>query len=113
VVFNDQAEEPIMKTITIIAERLTDRALSAVVPTTGVASVNVRPTRAVVRDAAAIQGYQCFRNPSRFNPTVRLDLLVDDDAVETVFDAVSFAYAAGIFSDAEMWVEAPALALSA
>jgi len=33
--------------------------------------------------------------------------------VETVFDGVSFAYAAGIFSDAEMWVEAPALALTA
>jgi nitrogen regulatory protein PII len=102
-----------MKNITIIAERLTDQALSAVVPTSGVASVDVRRSSAGVRDTATMTGYQSFRNPSRFNPAVRIDLLVDDDAVETVFDGVSFAYAAGIFSDAEMWVEAPALALTA
>jgi nitrogen regulatory protein PII len=107
-----------MKTITIVAERVTDQALAAAVPARGVASVKVRANRAdVVRggkgDAATITGYQSFRNPSRFNPAVRIDLLVDDDAVETVFDGVSFAYAAGIFSDAEMWVEAPALALTA
>jgi nitrogen regulatory protein PII len=102
-----------MKSITIIAERLTAQALSAVVPTSGVASVDVRRSSAGVRDTAAIQGYQSFRNPSRFNPAVRIDLVVDDDAVDAVFDSVSFAYATGFFSDAEMWVEAPALALSA
>jgi nitrogen regulatory protein PII len=102
-----------MKTITIIAERMTDQALTAVVPPSGLASLHVSPSLTDVRDKAAIQGYQSFRNPSRFNPAVRIDLLVEDNAVDTVFDAVSFAYAAGIFSDAEMWVEAPALALSA
>ena len=102
-----------MKTITVITERVTDQALSAIVPTSGVASVDVRASRAGVRDAASIESYQSFRNPSRFSPAVRIDLVVDADTVETVFDAVSFAYAAGIFSDAEMWVEAPALALTA
>lgn len=102
-----------MRTITIIAERVTDQALSAIVPGSGVASVDVRANRADVRDAAAIEGYASFRNPSRFNPAVRIDLVVDADTVDTVFEAVSFAYAAGVFSDAEMWVEAPALALIA
>jgi nitrogen regulatory protein PII len=102
-----------MKTITIVAERVTDQALAAAVPARGVASGQVRANRAGTRGAATMTGYQSFRNPSRFNPAVRIDLLVDDDAVETVFDGVSFAYAAGIFSDAEMWVEAPALALTA
>jgi nitrogen regulatory protein PII len=102
-----------MKTITIVAERVTHQALAAAIPARGVASVEVRANRADVRGAAAKPGYQSLRNPSRFNPAVRVDLLVDDDAVESVFDGVSFAYAAGIFSDAEMWVEAPALALTA
>ncbi len=102
-----------MKTITIIAERVTDQALSAVVPPTGVDTVRISPIRADIRNASAIEDYQSFRNPARFTPAVRIDLVVDDDTVETVFDAMSFAYAAGIFSDAEMWVETPALALSA
>jgi nitrogen regulatory protein PII len=102
-----------MKTITIIAERMTDQALAAIIPARGVASVDIRPNRADIRHAAAIRGYQSFRNPSRFTPAVRIDLVVDDDVVDTVFDSVSFAYGAGVFSDAEMWVEAPALALSA
>ena len=102
-----------MKTITIIAERVTEQALSAIVPATGVAAVRVGANRTDFRGTAAIEGYQSFRNPSRFNAAVRIDLLVDEDTVETVFDAVSFAYAAGIFSDAEMWAEAPALALTA
>lgn len=102
-----------MKTITIIAERLTDQALTAITPASGVASVAVSPHRAGARDTAAIDGYQSFRNPSRFTAAVRIELLVEDDTVETVFDSVSFAYAAGVFSDAEMWIEAPPLALSA
>jgi nitrogen regulatory protein PII len=101
-----------MKTITIVAERVTDHALSAIAPT-GVASIKVRANRADIRHTAGMQDYQSFRNPARFTPAVRIDLLVDDDTVETVFDAVSVAYAAGILSDAEMWVEAPALALTA
>jgi hypothetical protein len=107
-----------MKTITIVAERVTDQALAAAIPARGVAWIKVRANRSDVVSGgtggdATMPGYQSFRNPSRFNPAVRVDLLVDDDAVETVFDGVSFAYAAGIFSDAEMWVEAPALALTA
>ena len=102
-----------MKTITIVAERVTDQALSAVVPTGGVTSVRVGPNRSVDRAEAAVQGYRSFRNPTRFTPAVRIELLVDDVTVDTVFDSVSFAYAAGVFSDAEMWIEAPALALSA
>lgn len=102
-----------MKTITIIAERVTDQALSAIVPDGGIASVMVRRNHSDVRESARIEGYQSFRNPSRFNPAVRVDLLVEDSTVGTVFDAVSFAYAAGVFSDAEMWVETPALALTA
>jgi nitrogen regulatory protein PII len=40
-------------------------------------------------------------------------MVVEDNAVETVFDAISFAYGVGLLGDAEMWVNAPALALVA
>ncbi len=102
-----------MKTITIVAERVTDQAMTAIIPTSGVASVMVSPHRAGVGHTGESLEYQSFRSPSRFTPAVRIEVSVEDDVVDTVFDGVSFAYAAGIFSDAEMWVEAPALALSA
>ncbi len=101
-----------MKTIIIDTEEITDRALTAAVPPVGVDSVTV--TRSTGRrDAAEGDTYRAFRNPARFTPRYRIELVVDDSAVATVFDSVSFAYDAGFFSDAEMWVDAPALALTA
>ena len=101
-----------MKTITIIAERVTDQSLSAVIPANGVASVSVSRNLPNRGEASAILS-RSFRDPSRFNPAVRIELIVDDNTVDTVFDAVSFAYGAGLFSDTEMWVQAPAPALAA
>ena len=40
-------------------------------------------------------------------------MVVEDDAVDTVFDSISFAYGVGLLSDAEMWVNNSALALVA
>ena len=102
-----------MKNITIITEAVSERALVAAVPTNGVASVTVSENRSARRDADPTPTYRSFRNPNHFKANVRIELVVDDDAVESVFDAVDFAYGAGVFSDAEMWVGGPALALSA
>lgn len=101
-----------MKTIAIIVEQLSERALAAVLPTTGVASVSIhtdlsRPGEDVV------QNFHGFRNPARFRPGVGIELVVDDYVVDTVFDGLSFAYGAGLFGDAEAWVSAPAQALAA
>lgn len=102
-----------MKNVTILAEQMSDTSLSAALPPEGIVSVTVLRTRSSRTDAAAAETYVGFRNPQRFNPTFRIELVVDDDAVEQVFDSVSFAYGAGFFSDAEMWVDGPALVLSA
>ncbi len=99
-----------MKTVTIIAEQMTDRMLVAATPNSGVVSISVSQVHSRVRDAAEVKA---FRNPNRFDPHYRIDMVVEDDAVETVVDCVSVAYEAGFFSDAEVWVDAPALALSA
>ena len=100
-----------MKTITIVAEQVSDQSLAAVLPPKGVVSVAVSPSGSVRRDPTA--EYQAFRNPNRFAPRYRVDVIVDDEAVETLFDGISFAYGAGLFSDAEAWVAGPALALTA
>lgn len=100
-----------MRTITIIAEQISDNALAAALPARGVASVTVG--RQGVDRRGEGEGYRAFRNPIRFAPRHRVDLIVEDDAVEAVFDGISVAYAAGLFSDAEAWVDAPGLALSA
>lgn len=102
-----------MKTVIILAERVTASSLSAVVPARGVRSVRFEHNLSDSWSEFATQGYRSYRSPLRFNPAVRIELLVEDEAVETVFDAVSFAYGAGFFSDAEMWIESPELALSA
>ena len=109
--FHTAAEElRIMKTVTIIAEQMTDRMLVAATPNRGVVSVRVSELHTGLRDAAEIRA---FRNPNRFDPHYRIDVVVEDDAVETVFDCVSVAYEAGFFSDAEAWVDPATPALSA
>ncbi len=100
-----------MKNITIITEQVSETALAAALPAEGVVSVSVG--RQVSAGRAAVQDDRSFRNPARFNSVYRVDLVVEDDAVETVFDGISFAYGAGLFSDAEAWVSGPALPLSA
>ena len=102
-----------MKHITIIAERVSEQSLAAVLPPVGVSSVSVRRNRPADVDGAAMESHHQFHHPTRFRPEVRVDVVVADEAVDSVFDALSFAYGAGFFSDAEAWVNPHALALSA
>lgn len=104
-----------MKTITIVTDQVSDAALTAALPAEGVASVTISPQNSKPREVGPAGVHRAFGAfpGSRFNPVYRVDLVVDDDAVDAVFDGISFAYGAGLFSDAEAWVSGPALALSA
>ena len=102
-----------MKTITIITEQVSDQSLTAALPAQGVQGYTVTRGRYTPRQSGAAEGVRAFQNRNRFSPTYRVDVIVDDDAVESVFDGISFAYGAGLFSDAEAWVSGPALALTA
>lgn len=102
-----------MKQITIITEQISDESLAAVLPPAGVASVAVHRGRSVHVEEAAVENYRSFRNPDRFRPHFRVELVVDDETVDTVFDAIAFAYGAGFFGDGEAWVNPSDLALSA
>jgi nitrogen regulatory protein PII len=102
-----------MKTITILAEHLSDRALKAALPAEGLVSVIVSDAQSSATQRRAVREVHSFRNPARFSPRIRMQLVVHDDAVETVFDSLSFAHGAGFFSDAEAWMDEPANALVA
>ena len=102
-----------MKIITIIAEQVTDESLTAALPATGISSLSVSTNRPSDGRGRAAAGYRGFRNATRFAPNYRVDVVVDDDAVDTVLDGISFAYGAGLFSDAEVWVDSSAPAAAA
>lgn len=102
-----------MKSIVIIAEQLSDTSLSAALPANGVAVISISQDTGGIAVADEAQSYRAFRSTTRFTPRYRVELAVEDDAVESVFDGIDVAYGAGLFSDAEVWSSAPALALSA
>lgn len=95
-----------MKTITIVTESITDRELTAAVPSTGVTWVDITRIGPVAVPTTA-ESRVSFRS-ARFHPEFRIDMVVDDDAVDAVIDSVSFAYGAGFFGDAEVWIGAAA-----
>lgn len=101
-----------MKSVVIIAEQLSDQSLAAAMPANGVAAISIsKIAGGVAADKA--QNYRSFRSTTRFTPRFRVELAVEDETVESVFDGIDVAYRAGLFSDAEVWAGAPALALSA
>lgn len=93
-----------MKTITIITEEISDKAMAAVLHSSGVASVTVTEDRAAGRDAVATEKFHGFRNLKRFSPNYRIEVVLDDETVDALFDSITVAYEAGFFSDAEAWV---------
>lgn len=100
-----------MKTITIITEQLSDTTLAAVLPPTGIASVTVTEDRFTGRERAT--AFRGFRNTNRFSPNYRIDVVLDDAAVDVLFDSITIAYEAGFFVDAEVWVNSTTLAPAA
>ena len=102
-----------MKTITIITEQVSDKSLAAVLPTTGVSSVTVTEDRSAGWNAAAAENFHGFRNPRRFSPNYRIDVVLDDATVDVLFDSITVAYEAGFFGDSEAWVNTTDLAPAA
>jgi nitrogen regulatory protein PII len=102
-----------MKTITIITEQVSDKTLAAVLPTTGISSVTVTEDRSAGWDAPAAAEVHSLRNLKRFSPNYRIDVVLDDATVETLFDSITYAYETGYFGDAEAWVNTSGLASAA
>ncbi len=102
-----------MTTITIITEQVSDKALAAILPITGVSSVTVTEDRSGAGDGAAAENFRGFRNLKRFSPNYRIDVVLDEATVDILFDSITIAYEAGFFADAEAWVNKSELAPAA
>ena len=102
-----------MKNIIIITEQLSDPSLKAALPAVGITSTVISHDRAHQSIGSGMENYRALHNPQRFRPNYRIELVVDEAAVDSVFDSVAIAYGAGVFSDAEMWVENIAAATAA
>lgn len=95
-----------MKIITVIAEQISPVALNAALPPAGVVSVTVSEAQSFSRTSRTIGSYRGVKIPQHFRPVFRIELVVEDSAVERVVDGIAFARGAGLLGDASARVSA-------
>lgn len=93
-----------MKLITIVAEKISAEALSAALPTEGVTSVTVSETQSFSRKATAVESYRGRKIAQHFTTVYRVEVAVEDDALDAVISGIAFARGAGLLGDAKAWV---------
>lgn len=93
-----------MKVITIIAEKISAEALSAALPTAGVTAVTVSETQSFHRDATSIESYRGRKIAQHFSVVYRVEVVVEDAALDAVISGIAFARGAGLLGDAKAWV---------
>ncbi len=91
-----------MKIITVIAQQVSAEALNTALPDDGIVSVSVSGTQAFSRSPASVGYYRGVKVPQHFTPMFRIELEVDDNAVDTTIDGLAFARSAGLFGDARV-----------
>ena len=111
-----------MKIITVVAEKISADALSAALPTEGIASVTVTQTQTFSTTARVVESYRGRKIANHFADVYRVEIAADDAVADAVIAGVAFARGAGLLGDARAWVSAsvtdlftaaPELALSA
>jgi nitrogen regulatory protein PII len=95
-----------MKIITIVAQQISAQALAAALPTEGVSAVTVTETKTFNRTATAVESYRGRKIPQHFSTVHRVELAVEDEALQAVTDGIAFARSAGLLGDAKAWVTA-------
>lgn len=99
-----------MKIITITAEQVSPEALNTALPADGVISVTVSETQSFSRTAISAGYYRGVKMPQHFTPVFRVEVEVEDFAVERVIDSIAFARSAGLFGTVRARLtEAPAI----
>lgn len=95
-----------MKIITIVAEQISADALSAALPTEGIASVTVTQTRSFSPTARAVESYRGRKIANHFADVYRVEIAADDAVADAVIAGVAFARGAGLLGNARAWVSA-------
>lgn len=95
-----------MKLITVIAQQLSPEALSAALPTEGILAVTVSETQSFHRTARAVESYRGRKIPQHFTTVHRIEIAIEDAALDAVIDGIAFARGAGLLGEATAWVTA-------
>jgi nitrogen regulatory protein PII len=91
-----------MKIITITAQQMSADALSTALPADGVIAVTVSETQSFSRTATSVASYRGVKVPQHFTPIFRIEVEVEDTAVDQVIEGIAFARTAGLFGDARV-----------
>jgi nitrogen regulatory protein PII len=95
-----------MKIITVVAQQVSAQALSTALPASGVLSVTVSETQSFSPAAVSVQSYRGVKLAGHVTTAFRIEVAVDEDAVDAVIDGIAFARGAGLLGDARAWVNA-------
>jgi len=94
-----------MKLITILVEQASVEGLSAALPQTGVASVTISEVERFGRDAVAVEVYRGAKIAKHTTRQSRVEMLVEDHAVDYVMAGVPFAVSAGLLGECKgAWI---------
>ena len=88
-----------MKIITVIAEQVSAEALNTALPAEGVISVTVSETQSFSRTATSVGSYRGVKVPQHFTPVFRVELEVENSAVDQVLEGIAFTRSAGLFGE--------------
>ena len=91
-----------MKIITVIAQQVSADALNAALPADGIISVTVSETQSFNRTATSVGSYLGVKVPEHFTRIFRVEIEVEDTAVDQVIEGIAFARSAGLFGDARV-----------
>ena len=85
-----------MKLITIMVEQPSAEGLSAALPRSGVSSVTIGEVERFEHDAVAIETHRGAKIAKSTSRQFRVELLVEDHAVDYVMAGLSFAVSTGL-----------------
>ena len=91
-----------MKIITVIAQQVSAEALNAALPADGVIAVTVSETQSFSRTATTVGSYRGVKLPQHFTPIFRIDIEVEDTALDQAIEGIAFVRGAGLLGDARV-----------
>mgnify|MGYP003380685104 CR=1 FL=1 len=95
-----------MKLITAIIKPFKLDEVKDALKTVGVQGITVTEVKGFGRQGGHTETYRGSEYQIDFIPKVKLELVVDDGAVDTVVDAVKSAASSGKIGDGKIWVTA-------
>src|SRR5690349_12084778 len=94
-----------MKLITAIVKPFKVDDVKAALTQTGVVGMTITDVRGFGRQGGHTETYRGAEYKIDFVPKVKLEIVVDDERVDTIVDAIVKAAATGKIGDGKVWVQ--------